>query len=225
MGYWANFARDGAPWALDGPQWPAWHQAADLEAAEPSRPWKEPQRPWPEPQRPGAMLNITASPFVVIVHPSAKGCAFLAREWEYLQVCLPENPPFNLSGPEVATFIGAAQPQLVAAVAIPAEAGWLPVYDSYDSFDSYDSNVTATNAMTIVVPIAGTRPNLWFLMIVIAGGLCFCTGMAAERLFQVWKNRCTSSLGSPIAPLLANPTATPLLYKHKAQGTIIPSPC
>jgi len=35
------------------------------------------------------LLNISASPALVRIRPHASGCALLAREWEYLQVCSP----------------------------------------------------------------------------------------------------------------------------------------
>ena len=103
MDYWASFARDGAPRAVGGPRWPAWREGAQWPLPWPLL-WREGMVPWPAPRASGALLNISASPSVVLIRPNAKGCAFLAREWEYLQVCLPENPRFNLSGPEVTPF-------------------------------------------------------------------------------------------------------------------------
>jgi para-nitrobenzyl esterase len=212
MDYWASFARDGSPWAADGAQWPEWREGTDLRS-EKGTSRDIGRQPWPEPRQPGAMLNITASPSVVIVHPNAKGCAFLAREWEYLQVCLPENPKFNLSGPEVTPFIaGAAQPSFPSAAAASlqlARADRQHVANGGESVTASISVDNTTAGSPEEIHPAGKASSLLHMVTAAAAcALCFGSGMAVERLFQLRKRRAGTLL-----------TATPLLfdtYEHKA---------
>ena len=227
MDYWASFARDGAPRAVGGPRWPAWREGAQWPLPWPLL-WREGMVPWPAPRASGALLNISASPSVVLIRPNAKGCAFLAREWEYLQVCLPENPRFNLSGPEVTPFL----PPLPTAPAEPSPLKGSratlsgPAPEGRRSAASVSNAATATTTTTTTAAaatataagcLAATFPDggdsrrllpwlLWLLAQVLAtaaaGGLCFGAGIAVERRVLTRRRAGTAAASTGTAALL-----------------------
>ena len=193
MDYWASFARNGAPQAAGGPRWPPWREGAQWPPLW-SRDLREGAPPWPEPHASGALLNISASPSVVLIRPHAKGCAFLAREWEYLQVCLPENPRFNLSGPEVAPYLPpntAEQPPPLSGLSRSASGAPLsgpPLLpearrsSAASVSEAQAVSPTATDCPVARSPVGGASRLLWLLAAsVAAGSLCFGAGIAVER--------------------------------------------
>lgn len=167
---------------------------------------------------------------MVLIRPHAKGCAFLAREWEYLQACLPENPRFNLSGPEVAPFLPpsppAEQPPPLRGSSAPLRGssaplrgssaplsgplrlpeGWRGAASDSEAQASRGTYANATDwpAAHLIFPAGGASRLLWLLASVATfGGLCFGAGIAVERREMLTRRRTASSSGT--APLLDLP--------------------
>ena len=77
MKYWSTFAKTGDPTPADGslPTWPQWTPEARMQ------------------------LNITKAP-TAVANIDKERCEWFDKHWDYLKVCLPQNPTIPDALPE-----------------------------------------------------------------------------------------------------------------------------
>ena len=125
---------------------------------------------------------------------------------------MPENPRFNLSGPELAPFLPlrTAEPPPPpsgpsrAPLSAPLAQGRRSAANASEAHASEAYAATGTDCPAALLPAGGASRLLWLLAGVATGGLCFGAGVALERRRLLTRRpRPASSTGT--APLLHLP--------------------
>ena len=121
---------------------------------------------------------------------------------------MPENPRFNLSGPEVAPFLPLRTTEPPPPPSAPSRAplsaplaqGRRSAAHASDAYAATGYAATGTDCPAALLPAGGASRLLWLLAGVATGGLCFGAGIAVERRLLTRRPRPASSTGT--APLL-----------------------
>ena len=125
---------------------------------------------------------------------------------------MPENPRFNLSGPEVAPFLplrtaepppppsGPSRAPLSAPLAQGRRSAASASETHTEAYAATGHAATGTDCPAAPLPAGGASRLLWLLAGVATGGLCFGAGIAVERRLLTRRPRPASSTGT--APLL-----------------------
>ena len=112
---------------------------------------------------------------------------------------MPENPRFNLSGPEVAPFLPLRTAEPPPPPSGPSRAP-LPAPLTQARRSAANASeahaTTGTDCPAAPLPAGGTSRLLWLLAGVATGGLCFGAGIAVERRLLTRRPRPASSTGT-----------------------------
>ena len=123
---------------------------------------------------------------------------------------MPENPRFNLSGPEVAPFLPLRTaeppppPSGPSRAPLPASLGQgrrsaanASEANASEAYAATGHAATGSDCPAALLPAGGASRLLWLLAGVATGGLCFGAGIAVERRLLTRRPRPASSTGTP----------------------------